>query len=281
MGSKDELLFIPLFISVALLVGLLSFYAFAGGVEPELTSFSEVDTSNNLEEDSEVVSIDGDEVEIRGNIVGETRGQKVVAEKSNYEGGNLTINVRTENRGNEDSYIQVLTGYEYDLTVGNLEEDDMILVNHEDGREFKLNVDHTNNTEQESDNVEDAGNSEEVVNSDTVGPVTAEVTNYESSASNEQNESINAEDIVVDGGDNIVRVTGSMVGNTGGQEPIVDSIDTEDNTVTVEFGLESPDGFATQVITAYEYSATVESVGNYERIVVNQKGGQSDTLELN
>lgn len=280
MGSKDELLFIPLFISVALLVGFVSFYAFAGGLEPELTSFGEVDTSNDLEEDAEVVSVDGDKVGINGNIVGKTGGQEVVAEKKNYQDGKLTIDVRTENREDEEAYIQVLTGYEYNLTVDNLGENDIIIVNHKDGREFKLNVNRTNNIEQNSDDVEDEGNKGEVVNSDTVGPVTAEVTNYESSGSNEQNENINAEDIVVDGGDNIVRVTGSMVGSTGGQTPIVDSIDTEDNTVTVGFTLESTDGFATQVITTYEYSATIESVEDYERIVVNQKGGQSDTLEL-
>lgn len=282
MSSKNELLFIPLFISVALLVGFLSFYAFAGGLEPELSSFSDGDTSNDLKEDAEVVSVDGDKVEVRGNIVGETGGQEVVAEKKNYQDGKLTIDVRTETREDNDTYIQVLTGYEYSLTVDNLGDNDTILVNHMDGKKFKLNSDGTNNTEQTSSNVDDEEDTEDVLNSDMVGPVTAEVTDYQSllGVSNEQNESITLEDIVVDGGDNRVRVTGYMVGNTGGQTPIVDSIDTENNTVIVDFGLESADGIASEVITTYEYSATIESIGNYERIIVNQKGGQSNSLEL-
>lgn len=278
MESKDEPLFIPLFIGVALLVGLLPLYALTGGIEPRLT-FDKVDKSNDLEENSEVVSIDGDEVEIRGNIIGETGGQTVVAEKKSYHDGELVINVRTEHRGDKDSYIEVLRGYKYEITIENLEENDIILVNHDNGKDFRLDIDRTNGAE--SDNVEDAENLEGVTESGTAETVTAEITNYESSASDKQNEYINAEDIVVDGDDNIVQVTGSMVGNTGSQKPIVDSIETEDDTVIVNFALEKPKGFATQVITKYEYSATVESVGNYKRVVVNQEEGQSDTLDLN
>lgn len=76
--------------------------------------------------------------------------------------------------------------------------------------------------------------------------------------------------------DGTYTVKGRIVGSMGGGEVVVESVNADSETVTVELAVENS-GIGITVITGYEYSMSVQNVGNRELTVVHGDNKSEDS----
>lgn len=179
---------------------------------------------------------------VKGRIVGSTGGGEVVVESVGSGSESVEVHLKVESSGIGTT---VITGYEYSMKVNGVDDRELSVVH-------------------DSSSVENSFK-------ESNGEPSAELTGSSSSSTTTETSSVS-----FDG--NKTLVEGVIVGNTGGQEVVVNSVENRDGMTYLNIGLEGSDGFATQVITGYSYDVEVsnsadtvvvqhdgKTVGNYER----------------
>lgn len=205
--------------------------------------------SDTFTESAEITSRSENSVIVEGRILAEQAEEEIIIDSYEYNNGVLTVNIDTVAPNEDRFYPQIIQYQSYRIDAVSDQFDlsnvDMV-VNHINGDRYNLGMKDSNMNE---------------------GP-TSEITEQDSSAG------LDSEYAVVNTEDGVSKVRGIIVGNTGGQTVYVEDVNVRGGKTYVNIGLESADGFATQVITGYKYEAIVDDpVGD---VVVQHEGENVD-----
>lgn len=211
---------------------------------PKVKSLQVLDSdSSETERYKNITREDNGTYSVKGRIVGSMGGGEVVVESVGSDSESVEVHLKVESSGIGTT---VITGYEYSMKVKGV-----------DDRELSV--------------VHDSSSSVDNSFKESNGEPTAELIGSSSSSTTTETSSVSFDA-------NKTLVEGVIVGNTGGQEVVVNGVENRDGMTYLNIGLEVSDGFATQVITGYSYDVEVsnsadtvvvqhdgETVGNYER----------------
>lgn len=225
---------------VSVVVGLVAYSSQSTGEEPEVQELVSMD-NHSLNEDElvRVTGYDDDEVTIVGSSPGEFTKESVRL----VENGGDQVYVQIESGNQNDGVAKQDGGKAYKMKISGVDQEDEIVVDYGGGETVTLR---SGNQSDETTENEGLDYKMELISSTAASP------------SNQHSVNVREDTVLING---------SIVGNTGGQNPVVQYSSLEDGTLKVEVGLQKPDGFATQVISEYQYelqfrnlSETVENV---------------------
>lgn len=201
------------------------------------TQIELVSSSPQDTENRHKTNITSDGVVVTGNIVGSTSGQTPVIEGYQIEGDVLKLNIGLESSSQFGA--TVVTGYQYTAEIQGVSVD-RVEVNHE--------------------GIDDVGSTEPV----------SKVELENTGSSGQTNDLAR-----VKWSEDEATVTGSIVGNTGGQEVVVvDSYEQGDSYVVVldtEVASEGDNVVVPQVITSYGYELDITGE---DKLTIEHKGGE-------
>lgn len=197
-------------------------------------------SSDAGEEEDADVTRDDDEIIVEGKIVANTGEQEPVIENINIENGELTVDITTEQTS--DIATQVITSYEYQAVISDVPDtvQDVTVTHHED-------VIVEENLTYESVNVE----------------------TIESSAGDTDSSMVEVWN------DNRIILEGNIVGNTGGQNVTIMDTVQSDETLTIILGTERDSSMATDVITTYTYTLTIQNTSYVSAVEIVHEDGES------
>jgi hypothetical protein len=201
--------------------------------------------TSEYEESARIADWSNNQIRVEGQIIAEQAGEKVVIKDYEVKDGVFKINIDTE-APQDGVYPQVIVSHNYELQINSSYNtaDLKVVVNHTEGEEYSFNnIDTENNISQK---------------------VSASLESVSSYSSNPE------ESVRVQSKKDTVHITGTIIGNTGGQQVIVDNIENRDGRTYVNIDLNKPNKFVTQVITGYNYNISVSNAE--DEIVVLHKG---------
>lgn len=211
------------------------------------SSIELINTSSSRTTNNYEYEIGSDKIKIEGNIVGSTSGQTPVIE--GYEVRDDVLHVEIGLESSEGIAATVVTGYKYRAEVSGTQVSE-VQVSHNGVEDIKSN---SKNSETNLD-LENKGTDGEAKDSARIR-----------------------------WSDNGASLSGSIVGNSGGQEVFINNSYEEQNTYVVELDteLKNEDGIATTVVLSYGYELDIEGDNVPDRIRVEHVGGETYKFERN
>lgn len=211
-------------------------------------SVVETGTTSAYEESASVTEWVNNHITVNGQIIAEQGGEKLVIKNYTVENGVIKVNMDTK-PPSDGVYPQVILSKNYEMKINSTYDisDFELVVNYVEGKEYSFN----------EESVSQSSASE-----DTVDAKLKEKGSYHSDPK---------ESVKVNFEDQKAQIRGTIVGNTGGQEVVIESVENKDGKTYVNVDLEKPNKFVTQVITGYNYHI---SVSNVESEVVVMHSGE-------
>lgn len=215
-----------------------------------LQSFDIVDISASTNSYARVENIRNDTITIRGRVVENTNGYSHSVESLYREG--KTIKIVISGQKGSDIVNPLLTGYKYNVTVRNIQENDT-----------KVEVIHKGEDRFSLDMREGSTKSEQIVTNMSIEDVnqSLEPSSYTTEVTNEK--------VVIDG---------HIVSLEGGSLPTVKDVNREYDTLNVVVGFNTISEFSTRVVRGYDYKLSLYGFDSkVEDVNVIQKSSDLST----
>lgn len=208
---------------------------FTNGTQPEIESFESFNSDGEAGiTGPSIEQTDNGDVQLTGQIT--TTGEDITVKNISHSGDEVVVEIGSNGSREESSEEHTIS---YEAEVSGLTGSETIRVKHENGEEYTMNV-------------EDS--------------ITYDVELLSSSSGRQERAAVK-----VDG--NSVVINGHIAANTGGQQPVINSVEVSDKTLNVNVGTASDSDVVTQVVTSYEYKATVNNVpSSVQDVTVSHKG---------
>lgn len=219
--------------------------------EDTLKSFNVTDITGETNGYVRIVEVEDETVTIQGRIVESTSGYSHGVKSIQRENGTIKIAISRDTKSGITR--PVITGYEYNLTLEDIQESDTkIEVIHRLDSRFSLNI------------------SEESTKTD--GIVTDMLVKNTSLEPRENN-------YTTDITDEKIQINGNIVSSSGGAKPIVQSIKRDGDILDVVVGFDTVSEIEIRLITGFNYEISLYGMSGVETVNVFQKGVKTDELE--
>lgn len=238
-----KLQIIIILIVIVVIIGT-SVYVSGGTNNKNLSDSPEVEyldseQTDKSDEFAKIVDYNYGSLTVNGLINGDKAGQSL--EVKDIERNDSNIYVSLKSQDTDKIGATVITGYEYNLKLHNIKENDNIYLSY-GNNEYHLNI------SQYKDRDMNVSINRVKSNRDGDNGLKYEIDNGQ------------------------VKVYGQMTANTGGHSLVINRTNFNNGTLEIYPDLQPPAGIATQVITTYKYEISVDKTDKLKKIAVDNDG---------